>query len=912
MAAPTLDIPTKLPFFCKALYSWSGEQERDLGFVEGDLIECLNLGDGQWWVGRLKRNYKVMGYFPSNFVTILQPEKTKQAESENRQYERPQSVNFPSYNDNTDFKFDDEFDEYEAQDAPPMPPPHKVLYRSSTSHSIRHNEPEHAQLRNDSAELESIDGAMNDIFNSLEKMQVAEQPARSVTSLSKRSSWYNKDSSILRKLSLNRAKSSMALRNEKQEDTVYYDYDGRHETISLQSRRSLLRNRSLGRTNTVKTTSTISNGAFSTTSQSTAPTTISDMSATSAGSLARRKAMSRMSTKNEDAENVAPVTLPTGIRSGHLQILQPKSSLAALKLKKSGFFNKLKQLGGTGLTTKLTKSTTSSTDSNSFSGNGSKDFQIQRTMSYSKAVATKISAPTRDAEFPQEQSTQWIQGRVNVSRAKSMSQNEKNARRRKQELEGLIVFNPLEVLHRKVEGDEGYDGRVVDVGMDVTKFHFSTLDKAVRVLSVPSLSTLSSFTVTILCRPYKSDLQRLRAIFVFCTERIIWHHAAIEENDFDDPIHDENKIFRSRKASADEMAFLVKAMCGMLQIPCEIVKGYLKAPGEIVESQSSKVNHAWNTAIVDGEWRVIDASLASPTHPRREQYVKGSNNIGEDFYFLAKPSEVIFTHVPRYRAQQHIVPTLPRNIVLEFPSICPGMFQNQIYLSEFDTSLLRMTDQEICQIEVQAPPEIDVLAEVEVRGYCVDADGDVFESGDVTRTRTLAQPYWVHGRRLFRIKAVLPPGEHAGVLKVYAGRRGTVHSIRDNPYAPAVAFPVTHSGTGNDTPFSFVTRQPTPQAQRFDVYVVEPQCEELVYGNVFMFQIREYANNVESMVFTPGRTAKMAIEAPSGKIIRMNSQQAEELSWEALIKCNERGPWRGLVMADRSATWCVFAEWKCL
>ncbi|ODV89732.1 hypothetical protein CANCADRAFT_19193, partial [Tortispora caseinolytica NRRL Y-17796] len=53
--------------WCRAKYSWSGEQERDLGFVEGDMIECLSTGDGLWWTGRLKRN-RAVGLFPSNFV----------------------------------------------------------------------------------------------------------------------------------------------------------------------------------------------------------------------------------------------------------------------------------------------------------------------------------------------------------------------------------------------------------------------------------------------------------------------------------------------------------------------------------------------------------------------------------------------------------------------------------------------------------------------------------------------------------------------------------------------------------------------------------------------------------------------------------------------------------------------------
>jgi len=30
------------------------------------------------------------------------------------------------------------------------------------------------------------------------------------------------------------------------------------------------------------------------------------------------------------------------------------------------------------------------------------------------------------------------------------------------------------------------------------------------------------------------------------------------------------------------------------------------------------------------------------------------------------------------------------------------------------------------------------------------------------------------------------------------------------------------------------------------------------------------------------------------------------------IEVGERGVWRGLVLADRSARWCVFAEWTCV
>jgi transglutaminase/protease-like cytokinesis protein 3 len=69
------------------------------------------------------------------------------------------------------------------------------------------------------------------------------------------------------------------------------------------------------------------------------------------------------------------------------------------------------------------------------------------------------------------------------------------------------------------------------------------------------------------------------------------------------------------------------------------------------------------------------------------------------------------------------------------------------------------------------------------------------------------------------------------------------------------------------------------------------------------------------------KPAKLAVQSPSGRIIRLTRKQ-EHLSsnnkeprdgteWETVIKVGEKGIWRGLVLADRSARWCVFAEWEC-
>ena len=85
----------------------------------------------------------------------------------------------------------------------------------------------------------------------------------------------------------------------------------------------------------------------------------------------------------------------------------------------------------------------------------------------------------------------------------------------------------------------------------------------------------------------------------------------------------------------------------------------------------------------------------------------------------------------------------------------------------------------------------------------------------------------------------------------------------------------------------------------------------------------EGSNAGQPMTAAQQKPAKLAIQTPSQKIIRLTRKQEHSsrmnddeigltTSWETPIKVGERGTWRGLVLADRSARWCVFAEWECV
>jgi hypothetical protein len=72
MGAPP-DLPARFPCWVRATYSWGGETKRDLGFVEGDLIEALNAGDGLWWMGRLRRDPRAIAHRNTQRTQLQQP-----------------------------------------------------------------------------------------------------------------------------------------------------------------------------------------------------------------------------------------------------------------------------------------------------------------------------------------------------------------------------------------------------------------------------------------------------------------------------------------------------------------------------------------------------------------------------------------------------------------------------------------------------------------------------------------------------------------------------------------------------------------------------------------------------------------------------------------------------------------------
>lgn len=618
----------------------------------------------------------------------------------------------------------------------------------------------------------------------------------------------------------------------------------------------------LQRTYTTKTSVTSSSsGAQSTvttstnSSNSTAVTSHSLMSgasagafsATSAGSLARRKfgmgsmrgrrPLSVINSKShgdirgayerDGEDNRRPQSPVSGISYHSSHATQPPQTptadwttnpfedagvlggLSAPKAKKSGFFRKM-------MDTAKTTAKTGAANARSTIGSASGSRPPSRVGSPKKsmlpdgvtAIEGGVAAPPSFSsnnavhrDMGLGGGNDWLQVRRDVNRSNSLSKNERTERAERCQMLDLPSLNPIDELLEHTEGDEGLDGLAITEPTDFNTASLALVDKGTRfVAGLPQMVTATTLAQSYLCRPYRSDVQRLRAIFTWVAERITW------EEDFEGQI-DTKHVLQTKRGCSQEIAVLVRDLCSAVGLHAEVVRGYLKGPGETLDLDTiAQSNHYWNAVIVDGEWRIMDCSLASPSNPRRSAYSSANGNVAESWWFLTRPMEICYTHVPLLPEQQHIVPPVPHEVLMALPCACPPYFRHSIELINFDTSVLHLENLEMSHIQIAVPEDVECVAEIEARAFARDWDGDQYESGDFVRKSALAQVEWVGGRKQYTVKTLLPGDEGQGVLKIYAGKRGLMASP---PLSASTTYFSHHTNVLLSTPLK-TTRTPSP------------------------------------------------------------------------------------------------------
>lgn len=838
------------PFRVRTIYSWSGTEEEDLGFIEGDIIEVDNLGDGNWWYGRLKRN-KMRGSFPSNYVELIK--------SDFQNFARDQSqlnlkLSMQSVNDSSEEELNFSFQSSQNYYSNP-----KRSQRSSPNSPLNPKPPYDYEIKNRSSRLSQIKSPLihsssvpillqqqmqcgrrtqefdlqdHKNYQSQPNINAPPPPQHSIPFTKSKSTANIRDSDPF-KISDPYSRSKQLSKNshENKEFVLPYDPDSLNQSRSTVSRNSNI--------------FSYSNGSYFSSSQSSYNSSLamSDFSATSAGSFARHR--------YEDSQKQREKTIES--------------------LNSSGSANNLST------DDKRTKTQTTGLLRKFFSAKEAPPLpRVESLISSATAVTVQ-----------KEQVDSWIDFKIDLNRANSLSAKERQIReKRVRENEGYVIFEPHKQIST-INNNEVYQN---DHKLDLTTINLKHVDNYVRHLKTVSTASVMSpedFIANDLGMKYSSKLEYIRALFILCSE----HFEVMEKSNIEPPQEPNvHEIFKNKRTDSYGMAYLFKCLANTMGLNSELIIGSLKTPQSIIR-------HYWNSILINGEWRFIDVSLGNLTNPIHELILtnpKYSEDKNESFYFLTEPLDLIYTHIPDKFEEQHIVPPIDPMVALALPPCFPSFFRNGLKIHKFNNALTKLLDFEIFEIDLKIPKDVEVNAMVLTKKSI---------------TNTLCQIYWKHNERYCKIKAQLPDNQLIGFVNIYSGLKGSQKSLA-NIHPLSLVVPITHDGKYK--PLEFVSRYPTLQAQQNDLYIKQPQNKNLKYGADYIFNILQYPSQDPSTISNP--KLKMAIQSPSGKIIKLvkKEQNSPFRSWELPLKCNETGVWRGLVSVDNGTSLCVFAEWTCV
>ena len=116
--------------------------------------------------------------------------------------------------------------------------------------------------------------------------------------------------------------------------------------------------------------------------------------------------------------------------------------------------------------------------------------------------------------------------------------------------------------------------------LTMVEVNFSLIDRATRLVNqIPPQysSSPASFAKAVICRPYASEIQRLRAIFVFLSEKFTWEPLhATDSFERERNVASLQKLFETRRGTAEDIAWCFWEMCQGCNIHAEVISGHLK------------------------------------------------------------------------------------------------------------------------------------------------------------------------------------------------------------------------------------------------------------------------------------------------------------------------------------------------
>jgi hypothetical protein len=293
--------------------------------------------------------------------------------------------------------------------------------------------------------------------------------------------------------------------------------------------------------------------------------------------------------------------------------------------------------------------------------------------------------------------------------------------------------------------------------------------------SVPSLAAY-------LARAGRDDLTRARALYRWVAGHITYDAAGFRSGQPGD-LSPEAVLHRGRSV-CEGFARLTKALGEAMGLEIEVVsgwsKGYGYTPGQTFDGPT---NHAWNAVRIDGKWRLMDPTWGAGYLDESLSFVRRF----QDHYFLTKPEEFVFDHLPERSSWQLLERPLTAAQYADLVYLRPMFFQAGLRIGNHEHLVIAADSHVTVTLGVSRP--VEMTAEV------LDAASQRALDGDFAFVQV--------GPAGARVDAGFPrPGSY--LLRVFAkplGAAGALdwildYRVRATRGAAGAVFPTTYEAFG--------------------------------------------------------------------------------------------------------------------
>lgn len=256
---------------------------------------------------------------------------------------------------------------------------------------------------------------------------------------------------------------------------------------------------------------------------------------------------------------------------------------------------------------------------------------------------------------------------------------------------------------------------------------------------------------------------------------------------------------------------------------------------------------------------------------------------------------MILTHLPKDPLNQFLDPPLTQHAFFSLPHVRNSFFKNRMRILNYQNEL--EDDDDIFYVSLK-------LEDSHISCYA-ETEGD-----DGTIARGLAQCLNDdRDRRICKVKAVLPPHQSEGWLKIYSGTKVTTLSnhqqqevINKNSYQLTMCIRITQAKPNLSSPFDFVQLY----VDHNEFYIQEPQCQKLYPLQTYHFCIR--GSRLEN--YNRAMHHKLAIKSPSGRLFKL-MYYPQDQTYDGTVMVSEAGKWSLICLLHHTGGWYTVANWHC-